>query len=361
MTSRILSVYNVSNIDSANQKRDIERFVNNQSGKTAYHSPNFLRVVPNIFGHDVIIIVAKENDEIVGVLPIVITDSIIFGKYATSLPYFNYGGALVTRDELLDDIINFANFHTKSLGCKRFQLRSASALEREDAVLNDTKVNMLLNLPEDISSIGEGNAKKRAKLRSQAQLAVRKSNELNIEIKQVFGTFELLNDFYKVFAEHMRDLGTPVYSKRFFEAMLKNEADQCTLSVAYLNKKPVSCGFLIRDGDKMEIPWASTLRSAHHLSMNSHFYWNILDYAIKTGVKTFDFGRSTVDEGTYKFKKQWGAVPEQCFWYTWDFGDEPQGELHPKNPKFKLAIQVWKKLPLCLANFIGPKVAKSLP
>jgi FemAB-related protein (PEP-CTERM system-associated) len=168
------------------------------------------------------------------------------------------------------------------------------------------------------------------------------------------GQAELLGDFYQVFCENMRDLGTPVYSKSFFANILETFKDNCTLCIVYWQGEPVSAGFLIRHKDRMEIPWASTLSYANRISVNMYLYWQILSYAIETGCSEFDFGRSTVDEGTYRFKKQWKAEPQQCYWYHWvpEGGELPN--LSPSNEKFDLAIKMWKKLPLPIANTLGP-------
>ena len=111
----------------------------------------------------------------------------------------------------------------------------------------------------------------------------------------------------------------------------------------------------------MEIPWASTVRDFNKISINMLLYWEVLKFAIESGRKVFDFGRSTVDSGTYRFKKQWGAEPVQLNWHYWlaDGGELPQ--LNPDNAKFRMAINAWKKLPLPLANLLGPHIVRHLP
>jgi lipid II:glycine glycyltransferase (peptidoglycan interpeptide bridge formation enzyme) len=111
----------------------------------------------------------------------------------------------------------------------------------------------------------------------------------------------------------------------------------------------------------MEIPWASTLRRVNSIGINMLMYWEVLKHAIETGHHRFDFGRSSVDSGTYRFKKQWGAKPQQLYWHYFIPEGAALPELNPNNPKYKFIINTWKKMPLLLSNAIGPFIVKNLP
>jgi FemAB-related protein (PEP-CTERM system-associated) len=175
------------------------------------------------------------------------------------------------------------------------------------------------------------------------------------------GRHELLDDFYKVFAINMRDLGTPVYAKSFFRNLLDANSLDTRLVLAYRHQRPVSCAFLIRWHDTVEIPWASTLREANTYNANMFLYWNVLKHAIESGASFFDFGRSSKDAGTFKFKLQWGAQPQQLYWHYWLQGGGELPALNPNNPKFQLAIAVWQRLPVWLTRLMGPHLVKNLP
>jgi lipid II:glycine glycyltransferase (peptidoglycan interpeptide bridge formation enzyme) len=111
----------------------------------------------------------------------------------------------------------------------------------------------------------------------------------------------------------------------------------------------------------MEIPWASTLRSYNHTSINMIMYWKILEFAVQQGFEVFDFGRCSEDAGTYRFKQQWGAEPVKLYWdYLLPEG-ENLPKLNPNNPKFRVLIAVWQRLPVWLANLIAPRIVKALP
>ena len=152
----------------------------------------------------------------------------------------------------------------------------------------------------------------------------------------------------------MRDLGTPVYPQSFFESIIKHFPSEASIHVVTIEGKPVAAGFLLAHRDRVEIPWASSLREYNRISVNMLLYWDILKTAILREYKVFDFGRSSKDVGTYRFKKQWGANELQLYWHYWLRQGETLPELNPANPKFQLAIHIWRKLPLAVANRLGP-------
>ena len=195
---------------------------------------------------------------------------------------------------------------------------------------------------------------------TKVRAQIKKAQRFDLQMK--FGKAELLDDFYRVFAENMRDLGTPVYAKTFFSELINSSlASSFDIGVMYFEKKPVACCFLMRHKGMMEIPWASALNSVNEMNVNMLMYWEVLKRAINQGNQFFDFGRSSKDAGTYRFKKQWGAIPQQLYWYYWLPDDGTMPELNPNNPKYKLLITVWQKLPVWFTRWIGPPVVKYLP
>ena len=159
----------------------------------------------------------------------------------------------------------------------------------------------------------------------------------------------------------MRDLGTPVYAKTFFRSILRELPRQSVICLLSLRGEPVAAGFLIGFKRTLEIPWASSLRRFGKLSPNMLLYWSALKYACETGYQRFDFGRSSPDSGTYKFKAQWGAQPVQLNWGYWVPDGAALPDLSPRNPKFQLAIKVWQRLPIAVTKIIGPPIVQNLP
>ncbi len=332
-----------------------DSYANQHPETTPYHSSRWLQLISSLFKHPFYGFYKTEQGAITGILPMVRIKSRLFGDYYVSMPYVNYGGVLAdnasTKNELLQHACNFA----RQQGGTHIEFRHTFELENtigKPWPVRTDKVLMVLELPEteDIlwKAIGP-------KVRAQ----IKRPQRENVSVKQ--GGKELVNDFYAVFARNMRDLGTPVYAKSLFGSIAETFTDNVHIVIVYHDDKPAAAGYTIGYNGRLEIPWASSLREYNKISVNMLLYWEILKYAISSGYKEFDFGRSTINAGTYRFKKQWGAKPQQLYWHYWlrDGGEPPQ--MNPHNPKYQLAIKMWQKMPLWLTKIIGPPIVKNLP
>jgi len=175
------------------------------------------------------------------------------------------------------------------------------------------------------------------------------------------GGAELLKDFYSVFAHNMRDLGTPVYSRRFFDAVMEQFPDQTRVHVVWHQSRAVAAALSYAWRDTLEVPWASSLRAYRAMCPNNPLYWSVMRSAIAQGFATLDFGRSTSNEGTFHFKRQWGAEPAPLFWEYALTGRSSLPDQSPANPQFRTAIAVWKRLPVGVATWLGPHIVRSIP
>ena len=321
-----------------------------------YHRWAFKEVVEQSFEHATCYLAAvNTSGTICGILPAVEMKSRLFGHFVVSLPYFTYGAVLADNEEIAQALYGGLFEFAKQQGAAHVELRATTSQTclQEAMPAKLSKVSMVRSLPASADSLWQDIG---TKVRAQ----IKKAQRFDLDMK--FGKQELLDDFYRVFAENMRDLGTPVYAKAFFSQLLTSSlASNFDLGVLYFEKKPVACCFLMQHKGMMEIPWASALNSANDMNVNMLMYWEVLKRAISQENQFFDFGRSSKDAGTYRFKKQWGAKAQQLYWYYWlpEGGEMP--ELNPNNPKYKLLIAVWQKLPVWLTKWIGPPVVKYLP
>ncbi|HVL01758.1 MAG TPA: FemAB family XrtA/PEP-CTERM system-associated protein [Dongiaceae bacterium] len=326
-------------------------FVSAHPRSCVYHRYEFRTVIERSFGHSTHYLTALDAQRNVrGILPAIRINSRIFGHYMVSIPFFNYGGALADDEATEQALMQHLNDLGTTLGVSHIEYRDTR--HRADYQQKTEKSSMVLQLPAQADQLWDDIGTK-----VRAQIKKAQSGELTFKS----GRHELLDDFYHVFAINMRDLGTPVYAKDFFRNLLDANSLDTRLAIAYHRNRPVSCGFLIRWHDTVEIPWASTLREANALNANMFLYWNVLKHAIESGAGFFDFGRSSKDAGTFKFKQQWGAQPQQLYWHYWLQGGGELPALNPNNPKFQLAIAVWQRLPVWLTKLIGPHLVKNLP
>ena len=339
-------------LEPFNQHSDWNEFVIKHKLSLPSHNPAWLKAIELSFGHNSFILCARDtHGNIIGGIAITEMKSFLFGHFGASTPYLNYGGPLTeyfnVAKKLTQELKNVCN----KLNLSHIEIRSLTPNLAPNP--SNKKVSMLLKLPTSNSELDKNLG---SKLRAQLKKA--DENFFSFSI----GKENLFSDFYAVFSQHMRDLGTPVYSKKWFLTILNYPNLAARIIIVYHKGRPVSCAMVIAHRNILEIPWASTLKSANKLNANMWMYRKILEVAIQENFDFFDFGRSTKEAKTHKFKKQWGSLEVQHYWYfISDHNDRNLTELNPDNPKLKLLINLWKKLPIFLSNFIGPKIVRGIP
>ncbi len=333
---------------------DWDSFVMGSPDSSIYHLSGWTEIAREVFGHRALFVESRDSSgSLAGVLPVIRQRSWLLGNFATALAFFNYGGALAADPVIAQQLMIRASQEAKALGCRYLEFRDVQPRPGEWS-RRTGKVTLRLDLPDT----AEGLSKRLgSKLRSQ----VRRAEREGIQCRT--GTVALLDDFYAVFAENMRDLGTPVYPKRFFEALFERFEQHCQLVVIESQGEPWAAAFLVFWRGCAEVPWASCRAKAKPLGANMRLYWELLSAAIGRGCTSFDFGRSTVDSGTYRFKQQWGAQPVPLYWYRWERPgsrrDTSDGDERGK--AIQLATAIWRHLPLSIANALGPLVSGVLP
>jgi serine/alanine adding enzyme len=330
---------------------DWQEFVSGNPSSLPSHNPAWQDIIKLSFQHHSLLLSARDiNGQLLAGIPVTILTSTLFGRFGVSVPYLNYGGVVSKYPNLHERLIRELADIRVALKLKYIEVRSI--YPNLGRVVSMKKSSMILPLPKSDQELEKQLG---SKLRAQYRKA--ESYAPNFAI----GKIDLLDDFYSVFSQNMRDLGTPVYHKRWFENILKHPNIAANIVVVYMHGEAVSAGFLIKSGCIMEIPWASTLTSANQFNANMWMYRQILEFAIEQGCEFFDFGRSTHEAGTFKFKKQWGAQPCQHYWYMIADENSPLPQLNPDNPKLKLLIAIWKCLPVWLTRIVGPTIVKGIP
>jgi FemAB-related protein (PEP-CTERM system-associated) len=328
-----------------------DRFATATPGGTIYHQLAWRHVFAAEFGWESHYLVARNATAVEGILPLVRLKSRLFGDFLVSLPYVNYGGVVSLTDAADRALLEAGVELAASLGVSHLELRELKPRDARWPARTD-KVGMRAALE---TSDEEQWEKLPSKLRSQVRRPQKEGATTRV------GGAELLPSFHAVFARNMRDLGTPVYGKSFFETIFRELPGHVDVVLVEIGDSPVAAGILIHSAGTTEIPWASSLRSANRIGANMLLYWACLRRAIERGSTAFDFGRSTVDGGTYRFKRQWGAEPVPMYWHYWLRGGRDLPRLNPSNPKFALAIAAWQRLPLWIANRLGPRIVRNLP
>ena len=327
-----------------------DRAVSDLEGSTFCHLSGWKRVLADTLGHRTFRLVALDGGGgCRGVLPAVRVKSRLFGDYLLSMPFLSYGGPLgppAAREALARSAVELAG----RLEVDLLELRVREPVAGPLAV-SDRKLTVLKALPDSAETLWQEGI--RAKVRSQVRRPMKEGMEAR------FGD-HLAEAFYDVFAHTMRDLGTPVLPKRFFDALADAFPGRVIYGVVEHEGRTVAagCGF-VWNGE-VEITWAGALRAYARAAPNMLLYWAFMEESIRRGAHTFNFGRCSPGSGTHRFKTQWGGEDHPLPWAQWS----PSGVTatpSPDSAKFRLATRVWSRLPVAVTNVVGPHLARSLP
>lgn len=328
-----------------------DSYVSSHDEATGYHRWAWRSVFERGLGHPCFYLSAWAGDRIVGVLPVVKVKSVLFGRALSSLPYVNYGGVLADSPAIATQLMKAAEKLAHDEGLDHVVLRHRRQVF-PDLPARTHKVTMVAPMETSATAMWEALDKK---VRNQ----VRKAEKSGLTI--VTGGEELLDDFYRIFARNMRDLGTPVYGRELFLEIVRAEPVDARLHVVYLANEAIAGALSYEYGDTLEVPSASSLREHRPLCPNHLLYWTMIQQAIANGRRRFDFGRSSPGDGTFQFKEQWGGQPEPLFWEYRLLGDAALPTDDRQSDKYQRKIEAWKKLPLPIARMLGPRIARCVP
>lgn len=327
-----------------------DAFVAGHPRGTLCHTSHWVKFAAEAFGFEAAWILQETiGGELTGVLPLVCQRSRLFGDRWVSLPYLNYGGPLAADTDAERPLMEAAATLARGTRVKVLEIRDTAL--RVNYAVRTHKATLVLQLPTTVDELSD---RLGAKLRSQ----IRRADREQPEVRE--GGAELIADFYPVFAETMRDLGTPVYPRRFFELMFDRVGADCRIVIVRLAGEPAAVAVLTHGRDTVEIPWAGSLRRFRPAAVNMRLYWECLRHAVESRRLRFDFGRSTIGSGTYRFKQQWGADPVPLYWY---YPLEAGGLLGPANqgPLLGFARAAWQRLPVSLATRLAARFSGGLP
>lgn len=329
-----------------------DTYVSGHPASSTYHASVWTMALAEIFRLETYFLVAETADRrLNGALPLIRQHSRLLGDRLTSLPFVNYGGALADDPDTRAALMERAAGLARELRSSRIELRDTAPPPAEWSCRTD-KVTLRLTLPPTREALLQGFG---SKLRSQIKRAEREPYEVRV------GSGDRVADFYPVFAEVMRDLGTPVYPRRFFEELARLLPTYCTVLTVHRDGRAVAGAFLVGARGWLEIPWAATVAAEKPKATNMLLYAEVLKLAVNRGYTCFDFGRSTVNSGPYRFKRQWGAEPVQLYWATWPPSKADARARPGKSFLMSRATRLWARLPLPVANRLGPLISPSLP
>ena len=288
--------------------------------------------------------------KIKGILPLILFQNFLFARSLISLPFLDDGGIVaddhVTTRALYDEGIKL--YERQKAQVLDLRHRSSVGLELSGYGSKVTLILNLLNCQDKMWKTFD------AKVRNQIRKA------LKAELSVGWFDKKALPDFYRVFATNMRDLGSPVHSQKFFAEILEKFPASAKIILVKKNGSVIGGGLSLIHKNTLSIPWASSLRDYRAVCPNNLLYWEAIRWACENGFQRFDFGRSSPGSGTYHFKKQWGAFEEPLHWQCLSRREDSSHLLQSDNPRYRWILGVWQRLPLGIANTLGPLFRRQL-
>jgi FemAB-related protein (PEP-CTERM system-associated) len=331
--------------------RDVERwdrFVLDHPDGTFCHRAGWERVLARAFDYDMHFLYAEQGDEVVGVLPLVEVSSRLFGHYLVSSAFAVYGGPLCAHDGACRALTARALELADARDVDYVEYRSPRPLEPGWAHKSDLYATFKRPLGSDPEALLAGLPTKRRNIRKAEKLGV--TAALDGDVAR----------FFEVFAVSVRNLGTPALPRRYFEAIWDEFADDVEVLTVTRGDAAVSSAMLFHFRDETHCYYVGNTPEARDVAASDYMWWRAMARGIERGAHTFDMGRSKRGTGAFEFKRRWGLEPIPLHYeYRLRHADRVP-DTNPLNPKYRTFIALWKRLPLALANRLGPMVVRGL-
>ncbi len=327
-----------------------DAFVRSAPGGSPFHLLAWKRTVESTFGHRPYYLMALRGNGIEGVLPLFEIRGLLGGRGLISVPYGVYGGICAMAPAVSSALLTAARELAVRTGVDYVELRHRVGQELD---LQTKALYVTFSRP--ISSIETENLnaiprKQRRMTRQGAKHGLR--SELGLCH---------LDDFYEVYARSVHSLGSPVFPRGLFHAIAREFGKDCELLSIWRDGELLSGVLTLFFEDQVLPYYGGARRDALQYSVNDFMYWELLCHAAKAGYRTFDFGRSREGTGAYHFKRHWGFQPVPLPYQYVLVNDSRMPDLSPSNPKMRLAVAAWKRMPLPLTKLIGPRLTRYLP
>ena len=325
-----------------------EAYVNTHPDATFFHRAGWKRVIEDAFGHRTHFLLAERGGDIVGVLPLAEINSRLFGHSLGSLPFCAYGGILADHDAAYRALDEAAQALATQLRVGALEYRNQVA-QHAHWPTKDLYVTFKKSIePEIEANMNAIPRKQRAMVRKGIKAGL--TGEIDSDTTR----------FFQAYSASVHRLGTPVFSRKFFRLLKDEFGDDCEVLTITLDGKVIASVMSFYFRDEVLPYYGGGVDAARAVAGNDFMYWDLMRRACERGLKVFDFGRSKRGTGSFDFKKNWGFEPTPLYYQYFLVADKDVPEINPLNPKYRLFIQAWKKMPLALANVIGPHIVKNL-
>lgn len=324
-------------------------FVENSASATFFHQAGWKEVIEQAFGHKTYFLYTEDEGKITGILPLVHIKSLFFGNSLSSCAFCVYGGIVAENEKSHAELDQKACELANELGVDHLEMRNQKQItpdrpHKELYVtfrkeLEDDEEKNLLAIPR----------KQRAMIRKGIKAGLVSEIDENID------------RFYQAYSESVRNLGTPVFSKKYFKVLKTVFKQQCEIVTITDNNQQL-IGSVMNFYFRNEVLpyYGGGTEHARAVQGNDFMYWEVMRRAVAKGIKVFDYGRSKEGTGSYRFKKHWGFEPKPLYYEFYLVKSDSIPDINPLNPKYQMFIAAWKRLPLSVSQVVGPWLAKDL-
>lgn len=331
---------------------DWDGFVATHPKGSWYHQSRWKNLIEESFGHKSYYLSARRNGKLVGVLPLSLVESILFGRFLVAPAYGRYGDICAEDSAVEEAILSRAKSLARQLNVHYLETRNVEPIDDDELLVKTYKQTFWLELADNEETMWKT-------FRSEIRNRARKAEAAGC-VTSVGGA-DRVDDFYYIFCRHMRELGTPVYGKELFDNLARIYGNDARIITTHIAGKPVGAGIMIFYNDIVEVPWISSLESAFKAYPNNAMYMGAIRYAIQRKCKRFDFGTSNEGSGNAEFKLRWGARMIKLHWQYYLVKKKKLPDLSPHNESFSLAISAWQRLPLWVTTTLGPRIMRMIP
>jgi FemAB-related protein (PEP-CTERM system-associated) len=327
-----------------------DSFVEESPTGTFFHRAAWKRVIEKAFQHNTFYILARRRGQVCGVFPLTQVKSLLFGHSLISNAFCIHGGPVsddeATERALKNEAIRIA-----------MELKAGCIESRGASMTSDPewqkRSGMYFIFRRQLAPDVDANLKAIPHTRRR-MVRVARDNGLTSVIDD---GVERLHDIY---AESVRQLGTPVFSRRYFRLLKEGFGSACDVVTVLHDNRPIASVMSFYFRDEVMTYYGGGVREARDLAGNDFMYWEVMRRACERGVRTFDFGRSKIGTGAYDFKRNWGFKPASLVYEFHPLGMGKIPEINPLNPKYRTAIRLWRKLPLSVTKMLGPAIVRSI-
>lgn len=331
--------------------RRIDAFVAAEPEGTPFHRPAWSLAVERGCRQRVHYLLAERGPTISGVLPLTAVRSALFGSGLVSTGFGVAGGILADDPAAAERLAEQCWQLARDLDCPTAELRGGP-IPGGWQVRADTYAGFVRDLP-----AGEDAILKAIPRKQRAE--VRRAQTFGLDVAIGRGEGDQA-DHYAVYAESVRNLGTPVFPRALFREMLAAWGEDADILTVRKDGRPVASVLSLYHAGTVYPYWGGGTAEARALRANEHMYFELMRHAAARGCTRFDFGRSKVGTGPYAYKKNWGFEPEPLTYAVRTADGAPPREINPLSPKYRLQVQLWQRLPLAVANRLGPPIARGL-